>query len=222
YGLMAFGDINRDGKVDLIYSWPGNANIFYYYINTSPSPPNSFLSIEMLGPNGERNQQGRVIQVQPQGVSHVTYTRVVDGGSGYHAQNQYALLIGTPYSGPHNVTAFYAADGGGTTTVTFSMNPGQYAKVFAPPSLGLRVAFGSSGSATVQAGASASYTLSIGGQGLSGTATLTCTGAPAGEDCSIPATVDVSATSASTFAVNVTTSAHSSSLLLLHPATSAS
>jgi Abnormal spindle-like microcephaly-assoc'd, ASPM-SPD-2-Hydin/Beta-propeller repeat len=73
-------------------------------------------------------------------------------------------------------------------------------------SLGLAVAPGGSNSATVAAGATASYTLSIGGSGISGTATLTCTGAPTGAVCSVPSTVSVSATTASTFNVSVSTS----------------
>jgi len=64
-------------------------------------------------------------------------------------------------------------------------------------SLGLSVAAGSSGSATVAAGATAS--LAIGGAGMSGTASLTCTGAPAGATCSVPATVTISASAPSNF-----------------------
>ena len=73
------------------------------------------------------------------------------------------------------------------------------------PSLKLGVAPGSSGSATVPAGQPASYTLAIGGGGLAGTATLTCTGAPKGATCSVPASANVNAASASTFTVSVTT-----------------
>jgi hypothetical protein len=70
-------------------------------------------------------------------------------------------------------------------------------------SLGLTVS--GSASATVVAGKTATYNLSIGGEGFAGTATLTCTGAPAGANCSLPGTVNVSATTASPFAVTVTT-----------------
>ena len=127
---IAFADINRDGKIDVILSALGTSND-YYFINNSSVQGNGFLSIEILGPNGERNQQGRVVQVRPRGSHKTTYTRVVDGGSGYHAQNQYALLIGTSYRGIHLVKAFYASSSG-TAIVTFSMEPGRYAKVFAP------------------------------------------------------------------------------------------
>lgn len=61
------------------------------------------------------------------------------------------------------------------------------------PGLGLGVASGSSNSATVTAGQAANYKLSIGGAGVSGMATLTCTGAPTGATCSLPASVNVNA-----------------------------
>jgi hypothetical protein len=77
------------------------------------------------------------------------------------------------------------------------------------PTLALGVASGSSSSAKVTAGSSATYTLSIGGGGMSGTASLSCTGAPAEATCSVPATESVNATTVSNFSVNVTTTASS-------------
>lgn len=77
----------------------------------------------------------------------------------------------------------------------------------AAPSIGLSVAAGGAVSVTVSAGSPATYQLSIGGAGVSGTAALSCTGAPATVTCSFPAgtTPSFSATNASTFTVNVTT-----------------
>jgi Abnormal spindle-like microcephaly-assoc'd, ASPM-SPD-2-Hydin/Beta-propeller repeat len=77
------------------------------------------------------------------------------------------------------------------------------------PSLALAIASGSSGSAKVTAGSSATYTLSIGGGGTSGTASLSCTGAPAEATCSVPATESVNATTASNFKLTLTTTAPS-------------
>jgi hypothetical protein len=77
--------------------------------------------------------------------------------------------------------------------------------------LGLAVAPGGSSSATVAAGAMATYKLTIGGAGFSGMASLTCTGAPQGANCSFPsgATMNVSATTATPFNVTVTTTSRS-------------
>ena len=72
-------------------------------------------------------------------------------------------------------------------------------------SLGLGVNSGSPSSASVPAGGTATYTMTIGGGGLSGTATLECIGAPMGATCALPSSTNVSATDASTFTVTVTT-----------------
>jgi hypothetical protein len=72
-------------------------------------------------------------------------------------------------------------------------------------SLGLGIASGGSNSATVSAGQTASYKLTIGGAGVSGTATFRCTGAPKGATCALPASVSISASNASPVSVTVTT-----------------
>lgn len=72
------------------------------------------------------------------------------------------------------------------------------------PSIGLGPGSGSP-TATVPAGQTASYTLSIGGADISGTASLTCTGAPQGATCSVPSSVTVSGTTASTLNISVMT-----------------
>jgi len=80
--------------------------------------------------------------------------------------------------------------------------------------LGLGVPAGGTSSDTVTAGSTANYTLAIGGAGSSGTATLSCTGAPTGARCSLPANVPVNANTASTFDVSVTTTARANAMLV--------
>ena len=72
-------------------------------------------------------------------------------------------------------------------------------------SMGLGVPSGDPTSATVLDGKAAAYTLSLGGAGASGSANLSCTGAPTGANCSLPPSQAFSATAATTFSVNVTT-----------------
>lgn len=84
------------------------------------------------------------------------------------------------------------------------------------PNLGLGVSPGKSSSATVNAGGTASYTLSIGGAGTSGAATLTCTGAPKDATCTVPASEDLSDTTPTTFTVSVKTAARTSASLVPH------
>jgi hypothetical protein len=83
-----------------------------------------------------------------------------------------------------------------------------------PTTIGLGLASGGSASATVTAGATATYALSIGGAGMAGTASLSCSGAPTGATCSVPATVTLSATTASSFNVSVPTTSRSNVWLL--------
>ena len=82
--------------------------------------------------------------------------------------------------------------------------------------LGLGVPSGSSSSATVPAGATANYTLAIGGQGISGTSNFSCTGAPKAAICSVPASVSIDSTTPSPIMVTVTTTARSSAFLFPH------
>lgn len=79
--------------------------------------------------------------------------------------------------------------------------------------LGLSIASGGNNFAKVRRGETATYSLSIGGAGMSGTAILSCTGAPAGAICSLPATQTISAATATTFTLNVKTPGSSSTAL---------
>ena len=77
------------------------------------------------------------------------------------------------------------------------------------PNLGLAVGPFSSLTATVTAGNPAQYGLLIGGQGIGGTATVTCTDAPTGVACGVPPTTTLSATTAAPLDVGVSTTARS-------------
>ncbi|MBS0579573.1 MAG: VCBS repeat-containing protein [Proteobacteria bacterium] len=134
-GAMALADWDNDGVIDVIYPTPSGV---YYYLNQTP-PNGSSFTVEVLGSQGEHNQYGRVVQVFPPGTSQI-YTRVVDGGSGYLSQNQYPLLIGTPFPGKHTVKVYYAPltpciYGGPAckpAVLSFTISPGQHAMTYAP------------------------------------------------------------------------------------------
>jgi len=81
--------------------------------------------------------------------------------------------------------------------------------------LNLRVATGGSNSMTIAAGSTAHYSLSIGGSGISGVASLSCTGAPNGATCNVPAAQTLSSAQPTLFTVNVTTTAPSMGTLHL-------
>ena len=71
--------------------------------------------------------------------------------------------------------------------------------------VGLSISAEGSSNASVLAGQSANYKLSIGGPVLNGTALLSCSGAPRGAQCSLPASESSSAVTATDFVVTVTT-----------------
>jgi parallel beta-helix repeat protein len=79
--------------------------------------------------------------------------------------------------------------------------------------LALRVADGTLNSVSVETGNTARYTLSIGGSGIAGVASLSCGGLPAGMSCNLPASQSMSATQATLFAVNVLTKPPSAGVL---------
>ncbi len=120
--LTAFGDLDNNGQIDFIH----RVSLFQmsFLINQTETANTSF-SVEVLGPNGEKNQQGRMVQASPLSLPGTLFTRVVDGGSGYMAQNQYPILFGTPHHETHEVTVYYQAG-----TVAFDIQPGESAQVY--------------------------------------------------------------------------------------------
>ena len=97
-----------------------------YLRNTTSHGGLTRLTLDIVDANGAHNQYGRVVRVRPRAAPGVTYTRVVDGGSGFLSVNQYPLLIGTPYSGQFDVTVRFA---GGVRT--FVVSSGQRVRLFA-------------------------------------------------------------------------------------------
>ena len=98
--LMSCGDLDRNGSADVVARWAG----YQALMNLSPSETS--FRIRLLGASGERNQQGRVVQVRPLAVPGVIYSRVVESGSGYLAQGDYDLLVGAPHSGTYLISVY--------------------------------------------------------------------------------------------------------------------
>ncbi|OQB56147.1 MAG: FG-GAP repeat protein [Deltaproteobacteria bacterium ADurb.Bin151] len=121
---ISFADINLDGRLDILKRDVGGLGLAYFK-NSSSLPKNSFFKIDVRGPAGERNQQGRIVKIYPLNHPDVIFTRFVDSGSGYLTQSPYEIFIGTPYTEPHNVEVYYR---GGI--VKFTINPGNKKRVY--------------------------------------------------------------------------------------------
>jgi hypothetical protein len=149
--------------------------------------------------------------INPTGPATPTGTvQLLDGGVALGApvtitgSTQVTLPVTFQTGGAHSVTASYSGD----TTYNAAVSPALAVTVSGP-----FVFAGTNTSATVAAGQTATYNLSVGSgtSGFSGTVALTCSGAPAGTTCSInPASVTLSSTATSvpfTVTVATTTSA---------------
>jgi hypothetical protein len=141
-------------------------------------------------------------------------TAVSITGTGFQAGSMVSLggaaATGVTVVGSTSITATTVSHAAGAVNVVVTNREEQigtltngYTYTSTTPGLGLGVL--SASSATVVAGQTASYTLSIGGSGMSGTASLSCTGAPMGANCSIPASQPFSSTIAGTLNLSVTT-----------------
>jgi hypothetical protein len=163
---------------------------------------------------------------QAVGTTSAQQTIVIKANGGLNIEVGYIAITGNFSERNVNCSVINAQDGSscqiyvtfaptatgtqtGTLTITDNaINSSQNVSLIGtgvPPNLGLSTTPGSSSSVTVAPGATAKYSLSIGGAGLGGTASLTCSGAPTGANCSVPASVAVTATSAATFNVTVST-----------------
>ena len=111
-GGIAAGDLNRDGRQDLVFPelLPRTSAILY---NTADVPVTRLVNVEVLGgtPSAPlRNQQGRAVRLVPDTApSGFVYTRFVDGGSGYMAQGPYELQWASAYTGDHDLEVRYAS-----------------------------------------------------------------------------------------------------------------
>lgn len=122
-----------------------------------------------------------------------------------------ALSVSSLTVGTHSITAAYG------NSPYFSPSVSLIVQQVVNGNLNLNVANGAQNSATIAAGNTAQYMLTIGGAGFSGPVTLSCNGAPTGATCSVtPASLTVSATNTTALNVSVGTTSRSSAFLLRH------
>ena len=168
----------------------------YSYVNPAPS-------VSAVTPNAGPGAGGAAVTIT--GTNFLTGATVSFGGTaatGVTVVSSTSITATTPShpAGTVNVVVINSDNQSGSLANAYT-----YSNGLGSPGLGLDVAPGWTGSLSIAAGQSGAYTLAIGGDGISGTATLTCTGAPLGATCTMPATIAFSGTSASNFDCTVTT-----------------
>jgi hypothetical protein len=212
-------DFNGDGKIDLA-TFYGSYDIALLFNTVGLTPIAVVTPLALTFPSQAVNttSPAQKVTLQNTGGASLSISQIAVSGANsadFNQTNTCGSGLAANASCSISVTFKPAAAGTRTGTLTISDSAGnQTVKLTGiGASLGLGVASGGSDSATVSAGSTAMYTLSIGGGGVSGTATLSCTGAPPGATCFIPGSVNVSDTQASNFMVNVSTTARSNTSL---------
>lgn len=157
--------------------------------------PLSIGSISVLGDFAETNDCGLSVAASSTCQIEITFTPTVAGN-----RTGTLTVVYTAAGSPQAISLSGAGVGTG-------------------PALGLGITSGGSSSATVAAGQAASYAFSIGGAGMSGTASLSCTGTPTGATCSLPTSEPFSSTVPVTFSVKVTTTSRTIGALHLPAST---
>ena len=123
YQLTSIADFDRDGRLD-VYLTDG-FGVRIRARNITPSATRETITIDVVNAAGRHNHFGRVVQLKPELAPSVTFTRVVDGGSGLLSQRSYAITLPTTYRGTHHVSVRFASG-----TITFDAKPGQRIRVF--------------------------------------------------------------------------------------------
>ncbi len=110
--LQSYADFDSDGGIDVVTR----------YSNSDPDAPDvtgdvlvlhnrgngPTIRIRLLGANGQRNQFGRVVRVEPLQRPGFIMTQAVDSGSGYKSNSPYDLEFASNYPGSYKVTATFA------------------------------------------------------------------------------------------------------------------
>ncbi len=190
---------------------------FIQVVNTAPSVATSLSTLSFGNQLVNTTSSVQTITLTNVGSATLTINSITTSSTDFIQNNTCGSGVAVNATCSINVNFTPIAPGSESATLSISDNasgsPQTVALSGTGISLGLALSSGSSGSATVRAGQSASYNLSIGGAGFSGMATITCNLVATGANCSVPASVTVNQSTAANFVVAVTTSPRSIAIL---------
>ncbi|GAA0714577.1 VCBS repeat-containing protein [Dokdonella soli] len=108
--LQTFADFDGSGTMDIVSRFPGAdsdsgtpSGVIDTKILLNRAGTSRVIHVTVLGPNGERNQFGRVVRVRPMAKPGFVMTDVIDGGSGYMANTPYTLQFAAPWLGAYAI-----------------------------------------------------------------------------------------------------------------------
>jgi hypothetical protein len=228
---VVVADFNVDGKPDVVLGYnasglSGSSGGLAIYLNTTPAGPNATIlpaSLNLGSIALGSSSKAMTVTVTNQGSGPLTVGSVTIGGAkaAEFSQTNNCTTVRPPSSCTINVTFTPTADGAAAASLMITDNATGSPQMVAlsgtgtgTGTLGLGIPSGGSSSETVSAGGTAKYMLTIGGAGMAGQTSLTCSGAPTGATCTVtPSSLNVSGTSASSITVSVTTTASSAAVV---------
>src|SRR5262249_6505456 len=99
-GLSAWADFDNDGDPDVVIGSGWFREIYRNRLESRPGVLGSTLEVIVLDDQGHQTQYGATVRLcEVGGPPNVEQVRVVDGGSGYLAQNEYPVRFGGLGSG---------------------------------------------------------------------------------------------------------------------------
>jgi hypothetical protein len=216
--FFAAADYNGDGNIDLIGCCP--ASTYLGNGDGTFKTPLPQLNLGLVGSSTvvDMNGDGKPDLVSIAGDSNGSYLEINFGnGDG----NFGAPIVPTRWNSTgQRISSFLIGDFNGDKLLDVAVSwfdhsgAGSGTAIFLNttppvPQIGLVLPQGETSSQTVSAGGVATYTLSIGGIGWTGQASLSCAGAPAKAICSFPsgAMMNISGSSATPLTVTVSTTA---------------
>jgi hypothetical protein len=125
--LQTFADFDFSGTVDIVGRFgPASTTTGYLTALTNKASSSNIIIVTVLGSDGQKNQAGRVVHLNPDSKPAITMSQVVDSGSGYMGNAPYDLTFAAPFPGAYAVAVRFA-----NATITTTAHIGDHVFIYA-------------------------------------------------------------------------------------------